>query len=94
MSTKSPGDLDQAVDLGDREPAVEHVGEPLLAWLGAPVREREEAHGVGRCGYSVRSVPTVTTTFAAEPAMACVPGSSGSRLATFNSEPTCRAAGW
>ncbi len=36
------GDLDQPLDLGHRQTAVEHVGDTLLAGLGAPSREVEK----------------------------------------------------
>ena len=69
---RGAGDLDQALDLGDRQAAVEHVRDPPLARLRAALREVEEGgrHGVGAGGGTVRrycrSAPTVTTTVAVQ----------------------------
>ena len=81
------GDLDQAVDLGDRQAAVEDVGDALLARLGAAGRE-PDGHG-RRAPYWALSMPIVTTTLTLSPAMARVLGSSGT---TSPAEmPTIRA---
>ena len=44
------GDLDHPVDLGDRQPAVEHVRDALLARLGAPVRGGRGSPAIVRGG--------------------------------------------
>ena len=50
-STALAGDLDEAVDLGDREAAVEHVRDAPLARLLAARREVEERRHGERAGY-------------------------------------------
>jgi hypothetical protein len=75
------GNLHQAVDLRDRESAVEDVRESVLARLAAALRKVEEGGhsltGAAGLSYWVRSAPTVTTTDASCPATTCVSGSRG-----------------
>ncbi len=61
------GDLEQPVDLGHRQAPVDHVGDAVLARLGGPRGNVEEA------GYGAAvalSAPTITTTFADPPSEA------------------------
>src|SRR5213076_436723 len=83
---KAAGDLDHAVDLGDREAAVQDVGEAPLARLGAAGREIEGRNG----RYCALSAPIVTTTCAASPATARVLASIGAT--SFAGMPTMFAA--
>ena len=73
-----PGDLEQPVDVGERHPAIDHVGDAVLARLdraGGDVEKR-------RYGLVVAlSAPTTTTTFAV-PASADTPDSSGWTVCT------------
>ena len=61
MSTLLAGDLEQAVDLGDRQAAVDHVGDAMLARLGRALRDVEKA-GYGLVRGVALSAPTITTT--------------------------------
>ncbi len=86
------GDLQQAVDLGDRQPPVDHVGDAVLARLGRPRRDVEEA-GYGLDVSCSLSAPTITTTFA-EPASAVTAASIGSTCVTDSECATPSASAW
>ena len=69
----APCHLQQAIDVGDRQAAVDHVGESPLAWLGRALGYVQEA-GYGEV--AALSRPTTTATLA-EPARDAVADSIG-----------------
>ena len=81
-------DLQQAVDLRDRQSAVDHVRQPPLARLGRALGDVEEA-GYGTV--AALSRPTITTTVA-EPERDAVEGSIGCTCVTPRERATPSAS--
>ena len=86
------GDLQQAVDIGHRQPPVDHVGDAVLARLRRPRRDVQKA-GYGLDVSFSLSAPTMTTTFA-EPASAVTAASIGSTCVTEIERATPSASAW
>ena len=90
MSTLLADDLQQAVDLGDRQAPVDHVGDAALARLGRARGDVEEA-GYGLV--AALSAPTITTTFA-ESGERATADSSAARALTESEWATPSASAW
>src|SRR5581483_2462172 len=85
--------LEQTVDLGDREPPVDHVGDPLLTGLGRALRDVEEAGYGVVVPWAALSAPTTTTTFAG-PASVATACSIGCTWVTESEWATPFASAW